>query len=149
MTAPSAVRRYYIIDTGPATTDCELLQSDELPRVKWSVGFTCAEEEAPGKLAEHIAFHQHFWDEKLAIRDLPTTVRINGWHYVIEPDKSYAPSSGHGGRRFDITFHDGRTVTTHNLWTQGPIPAEYLARLPDNASWSHTDGPPERRGRWD
>ena len=141
-------RRYYIIQTGPATTDYELIQSDS-PTGQWVVGFTCTEEEAPQRLAEHIQFHQGFWDEKLPMRDLPMTVRISGWHYVIRPDKNYAPNAGYGGRRFDITFHDGREVTTHNLWTQGPIPSDYLERLPDNASWSHTEGPPERRGRWE
>ena len=40
---------------------------------------------------------------------------------------------GHGGRQFNIKFHDGREVTTTNLWHNGIIPEVWYAHLPVNA----------------
>lgn len=60
---------------------------------------------------------------------------INGYHFTISPDqpRGYQGFLGHGGRRFDIRFHDGRDVVTHNLWAQGLIPGHFRDRMPDNA----------------
>lgn len=59
---------------------------------------------------------------------------VGGYHYVISPDRQTGLGTlGHGGARFDIQFHDGREVVTHNLWAQGKVPARFRDRLPDNA----------------
>lgn len=62
---------------------------------------------------------------------------IDAYHFTIAPDLSgrSADCAGHGGRRFDIRFMDGRTVTTRNLWAQGRIPEHFHARFPNNAEF--------------
>ena len=42
---------------------------------------------------------------------------------------------GHGGAEFIIRYHDGRLITTTNLWAGGPIPDHFRERLPDNAEF--------------
>jgi hypothetical protein len=78
-----------------------------------------------------------FWTEKLSIKTDPTTARVNGHHYFIGSESSTF-FRGFGGDRFVVAFHDGRRVTTTNLWTQGKIPDHFRARLPDNAVFDRT-----------
>lgn len=128
---------YYIVKTGTATTDVELVQSESFshPPVGWSVGFHRDElADAEAELRNHIAFSQKFWDDKVAIAADPATVRIRGRHYQIEPDTRHG-MKGFGGYEHRIRFTDGREVVSHNLWTQGEIPSDYLDRLPDNAEF--------------
>lgn len=84
-------------------------------------------------IKDNICWNCHFWNEKLAIKDLPKVARIDGTHYVIEPDNPNAAFKGFGGAEFKIKFHDGREVVTHNLWYQGEIPKHFRDELPDNA----------------
>lgn len=69
--------------------------------------------------------------------DHPPQVVIEGHAYGIGDEKPGTPSSmrGFAGRRFDIEFFDGRKVTSHNLWSQGPIPERFRDRLKDNAAF--------------
>jgi len=79
-----------------------------------------------------------FWDEKVAVKDKPFSVRVNGSHFIIGPEGEKYP--GFGGQKFHIKFHDGREVITTNLWHQGKIPVSYRFRktkLPDNAVFIH------------
>ncbi|TDD36107.1 hypothetical protein E1286_38740 [Nonomuraea terrae] len=62
-------------------------------------------------------------------------VVVDGEHYAIGGDTG--GFRGHGGRRFDIEWFDGRTATTRNLWHQGTVPAEWRHRYPDNARFVH------------
>jgi hypothetical protein len=62
-------------------------------------------------------------------------VVVDHVHYLISPDTTNRGSQGHGGRRFEIKFFDGRTVITHNLWYQGPIPPKWHERFPNNAEF--------------
>lgn len=63
-------------------------------------------------------------------------VVIEGVHYSLGKNGAKpGPHNGHAGRRFEIEFFDGRRVTTHDLWHQGPIPPVFRDRLPDNAKW--------------
>lgn len=59
-------------------------------------------------------------------------VVVDHTHYYIEPDTT-GGMQGHGGRRFEIEFFDGRRVVSRNLWYQGPIPPKWRERYPDNA----------------
>lgn len=54
-------------------------------------------------------------------------------HYMLGPDRPRDNFKGFGGRRWEIEFHDGRRVTTHDLWYQGVIPPKWRDRYPDNA----------------
>ncbi|MFG1709165.1 hypothetical protein ACFLIM_38840 [Nonomuraea sp. M3C6] len=63
--------------------------------------------------------------------DPAARVVVDGEHYAICGNTG--GFRGHGGRRFDIAFHDGRTATTRNLWHQGTVPPEWRHRYPDNA----------------
>jgi hypothetical protein len=78
------------------------------------------------------------WDAFVRDAWNPLQVRIEGEMYLIGPeqdrkDRNWERGSGFGGRRFRIAFHDGRRVTTHNLWFHGEIPADYREALPNNA----------------
>jgi hypothetical protein len=81
----------------------------------------------------NICFSCYFWQKYVEIKDLPKIARIDGTHYVIEPDNPNAAFKGFGGAEFKIKFHDGREVVTHNLWYQGEIPKHFRDELPDNA----------------
>lgn len=85
-------------------------------------------------------FDVDFWNEKVGIKDLPTTVRVGGDHYIIAPNRGYRGFVGHGGAEFKIKFHDGREVITRNLWHQGTIPESYRGILPDNAVFITNSG---------
>lgn len=76
--------------------------------------------------------HVHAPEDAFAPED---RVVVDGWHYIIAPDaqRGFRGSIGHGGAEFIVEFHDGRRVITHNLWSQGHIPAHFRDRLPDNA----------------
>jgi len=81
---------------------------------------------------------KEFWKKKVEWHEAgdPDQVIINGDHYHIRPDNDGPGARGHGGREFIITFHDGRVVTTKNLWNQGLIDCpEARAILQDNAVW--------------
>lgn len=43
----------------------------------------------------------------------------NGGYFYIDPDEN-TPWKGFGGRRWVVRFLDGETVTTTNLWSEGP-----------------------------
>ena len=65
-------------------------------------------------------------------------VVVDGMHYYAEDfyQKKYPFEPvflGHGGRIFNVAWHDGRNVRTNNLWYQGEIPANFRSRMPDNA----------------
>jgi hypothetical protein len=86
------------------------------------------------------AYITAFWDQKVAVRDDPASVRIRGHHYHIGPEtggvwRKYPGRRGFNGRKFTIRFFDGRIVTTTNLWGQGRIPESHRERLPDNAEF--------------
>ncbi len=65
----------------------------------------------------------------------PGSVIVNGYWYEIKPDRPNGQRdfAGHGGAEFIIEFHDGRKVTTTNLWACGQIAAHFRERIPDNA----------------
>jgi hypothetical protein len=75
-----------------------------------------------------------FWADYVRSVDDPSHVRVNGRHYVILPDRpKFGGFVGFDGQEFRFRFHDGRTVVSHNVWTQGMIPEHFRERLPDNA----------------
>lgn len=82
-----------------------------------------------------------FWKSKVEIKDNPNVARINGVHYFIGDEKGTNSFRGFDGEKFRIKFHDGREVTTTNLWYNGKIPEEYMKELLDNAvfikDWNH------------
>jgi hypothetical protein len=90
------------------------------------------------KVEESQNEHDSFWGPGGYIdrENIPerTIARIDGHHYVIEPDTD-GGFQGMGGRKFTIDFFDGRSVVTHNLWSQGIIPLKWQERHPDNAQF--------------
>lgn len=60
--------------------------------------------------------------------------------YKIAPEHGRSSSGFRGfcGRRFDIEFLDGRTVTTTNLWKAGIVPPKWRERWPDTARFATT-----------
>lgn len=91
------------------------------------------------RLAEKSLCHDcGFWDEWVERADRgddDKIVRVDGNHYHIGDEMSSSLFRGFGGRKFVIRFHDGREVTSTNLWGQGDIPAHFRKRLPDNAEF--------------
>lgn len=78
-----------------------------------------------------------YWSEHIADYG-PNSVIVDNTHYWIgeEPKPGESRSFlGHAGREFKIRFNDGREVTTHNLWYQGPIPTRFRDRLQNNAEF--------------
>ncbi|MGW0034703.1 hypothetical protein ACWDXD_33420 [Streptomyces sp. NPDC003314] len=61
--------------------------------------------------------------------------RVNGQHYTIAPMNTDSPAHflGFGGAQVTFRFHDGREITSNDVWSQGEIPAWWRDRLPDNA----------------
>jgi hypothetical protein len=61
--------------------------------------------------------------------------RVNGRHYMVKPYNTTSPPQflGFGGAVWTFRFHDGRTITSNDVMTQGEIPARFRDRLPDNA----------------
>lgn len=111
-------------------------------------------EEGEAMILAEVEEAARFWDEKVAWRDAgdlrPATrrgrdpepvVRVGGVHYVIGPEPARDRNGrfdriglGYGGSEFRFRMlADGREIISHNMWYQGPIPVEYLDRLPDNA----------------
>src|SRR5215469_5247227 len=82
-----------------------------------------------------ICFSCHFWSEHAANAADPRSVRIGGAHFWLGKEDPEIQFRGFGGRQFVIHFHDGRKVTTTNLWSQSEIPEVWQKVLPDNAVW--------------
>jgi len=80
-------------------------------------------------------FKKNFWNEKVDYMDDERVVRIDGYHYFIEPENDTGAFRGYGGSFFKIKFFDGRIIETTNLWSQGKIPQEYRGILYDNAEF--------------
>lgn len=79
------------------------------------------------------------WYQMWEVRNEPTTVRINGEHYIIGDIN--AKSKGLGGQKHKIAFFDGRVVETDNLWHQGSIPIVWaMYGLTDNAKFAPAEG---------
>ncbi|MEV8636430.1 hypothetical protein AB0395_32735 [Streptosporangium sp. NPDC051023] len=77
-----------------------------------------------------------FWGPGSAVdkADPERRVVVDGEHYLIGDGAD--SFRGFGGRRHDIEFFDGRTVTTRDLWHQGTVPPKWRERYPDNAKWA-------------
>jgi hypothetical protein len=84
------------------------------------------------------------WTDAVTLANRPESIRINGRHYWLgAEDVSEREPRGFLGKRFLIrrfgepgtSLFAGTLVESTNLWSQGPIPAHFLGRLPDNARW--------------
>lgn len=121
--------------------------------------FTCLEcgkEENPNRwlgganlVKKSLCFQCDHWDDLLARKDDPGTVRIDGVHYMIGKEGGNPNWAGFGGHEFKIRFDDGREVVTHNLWCQGHIAEHFKQRMRDNAVFvagmgTHDDRSPNR-----
>jgi hypothetical protein len=75
-----------------------------------------------------------FWHQLLAADD---GIVIRGRHYKDGGRRRGAPSHclGFGGTEYRIRMHDGREISSNNLWTQGDIPEHFRDRLQDNAEF--------------
>jgi hypothetical protein len=81
-------------------------------------------------------FGGDYWGERIAIKDQPASVRVDGVQYILEGEHDHLPGfKGHGGADFYIQFEDGRLAHTTNLWLNGPIPEEHKEQLHDNAAF--------------
>ncbi len=102
------------------------------------------------KLQEQQLCHTcNYWHEKIAIKDSPKSIRINGQQYIVEnDDPSPGWGSGFGGRIFNIKMKDGRIIRTRNLWSNSFIPERFRHLLPDNAEFL-PDDPDMKEPRWE
>jgi hypothetical protein len=78
-----------------------------------------------------------FWQRIVEQYGNPRHVVVKSTHYQIGPEDPIIRRSWRGfrGDRYNIKFHDGRTVISTNLWCQGTIPAQFREQLPDNAEF--------------
>ncbi len=99
----------------------------------------------------------NFWADMLSGVNEETRVVVGGTHFIAGAWTAEPPAygtekyNGFGGRKFVVGFtagpNAGRTLTTYDLWHQGPIPAHFRDRLPDNAVFVENTSavrPPER-----
>lgn len=97
----------------------------------------CPADQAAQELARREEGHRDFWQRIVDRRDNPRSFVANGHSYWI--GKSTDFPKGFGGRRWAITFYDGRTVECDSLWHQGEVPATWRAQLPDTATLRNLD----------
>lgn len=125
-TKADALAKLAAIEAKGACEECrDALYDDYIPETKARIH------------AERRCFECLFWLDYVATKADPTHLVVNGYHYVITPDKpkGYSGFLGHGGAEFVIRFHDGREVVSHNLWAQGSVPQRFRDRLPNNAEF--------------
>ena len=80
-----------------------------------------------------LCFHCNYWVDFLETN--PSTI-ISGCVYV-PGNRTSGSMRGMGGRRFDIEYiagpHEGKKITTFDLWAGSQIPNEYRDQFPDTA----------------
>ena len=91
----------------------------------------CAEKERMDR--DGICFICAIWELR-AERPNPTV--IDGVVYT-PGNRTKGAFRGMAGRRFDIEYFDGRRITTYDLWCGGPVPTQWLERIPDTAKFLH------------
>lgn len=84
-----------------------------------------------------------YWTQ-LAPGDAGAVRTTDGRHYIIGQTRAGDRNEwkGFGGHKWHVKFHDGRSVYTDNLWSQGVIPPKHRERLAPNAelhSYGHSD----------
>lgn len=79
---------------------------------------------------EGVCFICAFWRVRIAKKH--DTV-IAGYIYSVGNRPNGGRTNGMAGRRFDIEYFDGRTVTTYDLWAGSEVPERYRAQIPDTA----------------
>lgn len=85
-----------------------------------------------------MCFIDTFWAELLEAdkRHLFAVVTDDYVHYWIgdeDASPKRGPGRGFDGRRFRVSFKDGRVLWTTNLWHQGTIPENWQDRYIPNA----------------
>ena len=91
--------------------------------------------------AAGLCFLCDFWHDKVAkVRaGAGLFAVVNGRLYNVGPEGAGGGDSsgrGHGGRRFDIRWRDGRRVVSTNLWSCGDVPPHFRDQLPDDADFA-------------
>lgn len=81
-----------------------------------------------------LCFIDAFWDDAFQEYLAGKRLVVGGQSYTIAPERM-SGSRGHGGRRFRIQYPDGRVVESTNVWSQGPIPERWRARMADTAEF--------------
>lgn len=100
--------------------------------VDYPVSFTQSSEFKQAMDTHGICWDCGYWRVQIAMKhDTVINGRIYSVGDVKKPPNS--PHSGMAGRRFDIEYFDGRTVTTHDLWAGGEVPDKYRDLIPDTA----------------
>lgn len=94
----------------------------------------CHESRVQESIQHHIDSHnRHFGGIAEARQsDDPNLVIADGKAYSIGRDTDYP--RGFGGQAWSITFFDGRAIDTVSLWFLGEIPADWIDRIPNNAT---------------
>lgn len=90
------------------------------------------------KLIEHkMCFScNHFREQAEKLKTDVNKFVINNHVYTVYPDAPNAPFKGFGGREFKIRpFGSNDILVTHNLWSQGEVPAVWRNELPDTAEF--------------
>lgn len=98
-----------------------------------------------------VSNYAQFWATKVAWKEngdrttgdrlggTSRVIRCNGTHYTIGAEPASInyrnrDGLGHAGHEFRFRLlATGEEITSHNVWYQGKIPAEFTELLPDNA----------------
>jgi hypothetical protein len=129
----SRSQAFYSIDGRFCRTELDRKQQDGTTAVYQVEAYLDFGDQVAVKV--HRSWHssEDYWEMQLA-EEPERRVVVDGVHYRLgEEAFGRGSSRGHGGRRFDIRFRDGREVATTNLWRQGVVPPKFREQLPDNA----------------
>ena len=74
-------------------------------------------------------FHIDFWND--CIKDDAIIIDGECYHDGGRKPDGYSGFLGFAGRLFHIKMHNGKTITTNNLWHNGTVPKE--RNIKDNA----------------
>lgn len=93
--------------------------------------------------ARRECFLCNYWVNLIRKTEAGDRVIVGGVHFIAGDWNPQRPTNGKfagfAGRKFVVRFTDGpnkgKTLTTYNLWHQGPIPERFRDRLPDNAEF--------------
>lgn len=101
---------------------------------QFQLGYGPRTGEVDVRVSESWHSNEPYWEDLIAKDADGRGVVIEGVHYRLGQNGDRpGPYNGFAGTRYDIEFDDGRRVTTHDLWYQGPVPPKFRDRLPDNA----------------
>ena len=100
------------------------------------ISFTFGEDRNKELEDSQHCFDCNFWDTRLIEMQTDPNYYVANGNLFWDGGHGKTDIFGykaHGGYPFYIKCHDGRKVTTDNLWHNGEIPPEWIEKFPNTA----------------